>query len=87
MVNIEFWGDLDPDQAETLHPVSQKILQFMDGVQGEELDWREEWHRHLDEKYNGPILLGSDAKNAESPSRHWPWRARTVPRCSSAPNR
>ena len=42
MVNIEFWGDLDPDQAETLHPVSRKILQFIDGVQDEELDWKEE---------------------------------------------
>ena len=33
---------LDPDQAETLHPVSQKILQFTGGIEGEELDWREE---------------------------------------------
>ena len=42
MVNIEFLGDLGPDQAETLHPVSRKILHFMSGVQGEEFDWREE---------------------------------------------
>ena len=51
MVNIEFWGDLDPDQAETLHPVSRKILHFMGGVQGEEFDWREEWRQHLEQKY------------------------------------
>jgi hypothetical protein len=71
MANIEFFEDLALNQAETLHPVSRKILHFMGEVQGEEFDWKEEWHRHLDEKYNGPILLGSDAKNPDSPSRNW----------------
>ena len=42
MVNIEFFEGLTPNQAETLHPVSRKILQFMGEVQGKELDWREE---------------------------------------------
>ena len=42
MVNIEFFEGLDPDQAETRYLVSQKIIQFMGGVQGEELNWQEE---------------------------------------------
>ncbi len=53
MVNIEFLEDLGPDQAETLHPVSRKILHFMGGVQGEEFDWREEWRQHLEQ--NTPL--------------------------------
>ena len=51
MVDVEFLGRVDTGQADTLHPVSQKVLQFMGGIQGEEFDWKDEWHRHLDEKY------------------------------------
>ena len=57
MVNIEFFEGLDPDQAETRYPVSQKMIQFMGGVQGEELNWQEEWHLHLEQKYTGTIGL------------------------------
>lgn len=51
IANVEFLGRVDTDQVDALHPVSQKVLQFMDGIQGEEFDWKDEWHRHLDEKY------------------------------------
>ena len=51
MADVEFLGRVDTVQADTFHSVSQKVLQFMGGIQGEEFDWKDEWHRHLDKKY------------------------------------
>ena len=47
MADIESLGRVDVDQADALHPVSQKVLQFMGGIQGKEFDWKDEWHKHL----------------------------------------
>ncbi len=33
------------------HPLSQRIRELMGRTEGEEFDWKEEWHQHLETKY------------------------------------
>jgi len=33
------------------HPVTQKIHKLMGNIRSEDFDWREEWQKHLEEKY------------------------------------
>ena len=47
IADIESLDRVDIDQADAFHPVSQQILQFTGEIQGEEFDWKEEWHKHL----------------------------------------
>ena len=51
VVNVEFSDEEIPAQAEEEHPVTQNILQLMNGLRSKEFDWKEEYHQHLDEKY------------------------------------
>ena len=33
------------------HPITQKIRKLMGNISSEDSDWREEWQKHLEEKY------------------------------------
>ena len=33
------------------HPVTKQIRQLMGYLKGEEFDWKEQWHKHLEVKY------------------------------------